>query len=607
MIRSLVRAWFWLYLVCLGAVLLQPSTPATVLGRYSNTSALILGALIVLTPAAWWGTRWLSRRVEYFRPAWAGAVAALVACALMLVGLWLPNVGVTSSYIIIRLCLTVVVFTVALWALECLSLPRRAALLGAATGIISLVVLVLAVPRFPGLLWTDEGYMVTMAMGFARAGHLTTLFWQPAQLESFSLSYVALSGWFSLFGVSLETARLFVFIITLVGLLFGFLAARVAYSPGAAWIVVILGGFAFLFLNYLRQDVEVALFLGIAFYCFALAERGGRNWPHLLVGLALGLSLDGHPNAYRFSLAFGAAYLLEYALLLREKRRFTLYWPLVYLVVGGVLGVGAYVLFYSKITANFGSVASSGARFALHLSDAPGVLLDQFNQALRTTPLLLGAALAGAWAALGRRTRFDRLLLMVISVSVLIIAGVYGYTRVYYLGHLVIPLALLGAGAFHELEERFGVSALEGVTALLGLASVALLAGGIRGEQGYNQALAVADRVRDYVPKEAVFVGVDPFYLRMADYPHFVELNAAEWTAKQRNISLRDAWELVGAEAVAIVRDYPKPTPPELIDYMAAHGLTLARCWAGDQIGRVDLYMKTDVLPAPTCEPIEGS
>jgi hypothetical protein len=607
MIRSLVRAWFGLYLLCLGAVLLQPSTPATVLGRYSTTSALILGALLVLTPVAWWGTRWLSQRIEQRQATRAGVVAVLAACGVMLAALWLPNVGVTSSYIIIRLCLTVVAFTIALWALDGLGLPTWAALLGAATGVASVVVLLLAAPRFPGLLWTDEGYMVTMAMGFTRTGHLTTLFWQPAQLESFSLSYVALSEWFGLFGVGLETGRLFVFTVALGALLFGFLTARIVYSPRAAWAVIVLGGVAFLFLNYLRQDAEVALFLGIAFYCFALAERTGRNWLHFLVGLALGLSLDGHPNAYRFCLAFGAAYLLEYALLLRERRRFTLYWPLIGLMAGGVLGVGAYVLFYSKVTVNFGSFASGGPLFSLHLADSPAVLLDQFNQALRATPLLLGAAAVGGVAAWRRHTRFDRLLLVVVTGSVLIIATLYGYTRVYYLVHLVIPLALLGAGAFHEIDLRFGAAATGVVTALLGLASVTLLVGGLRGEQGYNQALVIADRLRKIVPKDAVFVGIDPFYLRMADYPHFVELNAAEWTAKQKDISVRDAWELVGANAVAIVRDYPKPTPPELMDYIHAHGLALAHCWQGDQIGRVDLYLSDDSLSASACEPVEGS
>jgi hypothetical protein len=145
------------------------------------------------------------------------------------------------------------------------------------------------------------------------------------------------------------------------------------------------------------------------------------------------------------------------------------------------------------------------------------------------------------------------------------------------------------------------------VTALLGLASLALLVGGIHSEPGYNQALVVADRLREVVPKDAVFVGIDPFYLRMTDYPHFVELNAAEWTAKQKSISIRDAWELVGANAVAIVRDYPKPAPPELMDYIHAHGLALAHCWQGDQIGRVDLYSSTPSPTADTCEAIEGT
>jgi hypothetical protein len=54
---------------------------------------------------------------------------------------------------------------------------------------------------------------------------------------------------------------------------------------------------------------------------------------HLVVGLLVGFSLDGHPNAYRFSLAFGTAYVFEYILVLSQGRRFVIYWPLVYLTI----------------------------------------------------------------------------------------------------------------------------------------------------------------------------------------------------------------------------------------------------------------------------------
>src|SRR5258706_4599438 len=97
-----------------------------------------------------------------------------------------------------------------------------------------------------------------------------------------------------------------------------------------------------------------------------------------IVGITVGLSLDGHPNAYRFSFGFGLAYMLEYGLQLIQRRRFFIYWPLLYLMLGGAVGVGAYYFFYSHITTSFSSYAQS-ARFAFSFDKAWDVLVEQFN------------------------------------------------------------------------------------------------------------------------------------------------------------------------------------------------------------------------------------
>jgi hypothetical protein len=318
--------------------------------------------------------------------------------------------------------------------------------------------------------------------------------------------------------------------------------------------------------------------------------------------------LDGHPNAYRFGLGFGLAYLIEYALQLIRSRRFFIYWPLVYLILGGLAGVGAYFLFYSLITTYFASVTQA-ARFAFSFNTAWDILVEQFNNALRTTPLLLGAALIGIVVAARHRTPFDRLLLIVLVTSIMSIAILYGYTRSYYLIHNIVPLALLAAGVFWELERRSSTVVLAGINIVLVMVTCALVFSGMRSAtgQGYTRILAFADRIREVVPKDAVVVGVDPLYIPMYDYPHFVEMTGPSWVAMRSGIPEPDVWEQIGPDAVVVVRDYPIPPFATMLTYIGQHNLVLVSCWTDDEIGRVDLYMKTGSAIRPEqCEHVDG-
>ncbi|MCZ7542030.1 MAG: hypothetical protein M5R40_00120 [Anaerolineae bacterium] len=123
MIPTLIRAWFWLHLASLAAIALQPSTQGVVLGRYSTSAALALVAFVVLTPVVWFGTRWLAGRVEQVSLSRRGYAAALLAASGALFVLWALPASPTSSHIVIRLYLTFVLFTAALWSLERVRLP----------------------------------------------------------------------------------------------------------------------------------------------------------------------------------------------------------------------------------------------------------------------------------------------------------------------------------------------------------------------------------------------------------------------------------------------------------------------------------------------------
>ena len=607
MLSSLIRCWFWAHLISLIAIILQPSVPATILGRYSSISIIILVLFLVLTPAAYWGTRWLVQRSSFIHLSQTQSISLFVICLGLAIACWLPNIGVTSSYIIIRLYITFVLFTCIIWALTQLRATSCLVSVNLIMGCALLAFLLIAATRFPSLLWTDEGYMVTVTMGWTRLGQLTPLYLQPAPVQSFSSIYMLQSLWFRVFGVSLFSGRIFIFLIALLVLGIVYLTVHGMYSSTAAWSAVILGAGAFLFQNYLRTDIGVAFFIALAFLLYILAERKRITWLHILVGITVGISMDGHPNAYRFGLGFGLAYIVEYALQLFQRRRFFIDWRVIYLMMGGLIGVGAYFFFYSHITTYFTSAAGA-ARFALSFDKAWDILVNQFNTALRTTPLLIGGALVGIVIAVRRHSSFDRLLLIVLVVSMLSIAILYGYTRTYYLIHNLVPLILLSAGAFWSLEQLSTKAITTGVNIGLAVVTCALVIGGMLSSegQGYNRILTFADRIREVVPREASFVGVDPLYIPMYDYPHFIEMNGPAWVASRTGAAEADVWNQLSPDAVAVVRNYPIPPFPTMLTYISEHKLELVRCWTDDEIGEVDLYMKPAAMVVPkACGPVD--
>jgi len=213
LVIRLIKSWLWLHLASLVAVLLQPSTPATILGRYSRTSLLVFGTLLVTFPIVIFGSRWLVQNIQRISLRRWQSIALIICCALAIFGCWLINTGPTSSYLIIRLYVTFVIVTSTIWCLQYLTLP----IVGSRFSMIlsvGICLLLLAIStRFPPLLWPDEGYMTSVALGFVQTGRPLFLMWQPVQLESFSLAYLGLGLWYQVFGVDLAAGRVFIFVL----------------------------------------------------------------------------------------------------------------------------------------------------------------------------------------------------------------------------------------------------------------------------------------------------------------------------------------------------------------------------------------------------------
>jgi hypothetical protein len=367
-------------------------------------------------------------------------------------------------------------------------------------------------------------------------------------------------------------------------------------------IAAIVTLLAFVPSNFLRADVAVMVYLGLACYWFVLA-RPDASWQHLLVGLASGFVLDGHPNAYRFTLVFTLAYFLKYRRALVSRSGL---YPLLLLLVGQLGGLALYVGLYGSVSPGRFFSRVGAARFALDAAAVPSVWTEQVLSALQNAPLLFGIALLGIVAALKRRNDLDRLLLLTVGVTPIALGFLYGYYRDYYLMHMLVPMGLLGAGAMQDLIARFAPDRQRAVTAALAILIVAAGTGRLGSElrgsarQDYHEALDVADQIRTLVPRDDTFVGVDPFYFRMHDYPRFVAINAGVALAARENISEAAVWERIHPDAVALVSRYPIAMPASLRAYVRARGFVRAGLWSNPKLGMVELYTQRPIIvPAP--------
>src|SRR5258708_4885532 len=534
--RILIQLWFWLHLVSLFALILQTSTPAQYFGKYSKTALLIIGAFVVTTPLVLLASRWLQKafaRLDLM-PKLNPALAAIIYIGsfILIFGLWTISTGPTSSYIVIRMYLTVMVFIVALWSLEAFPLPvpkttfRLDWLLLGGT-----IILVAVLSRyFPKLLWADEGLGTSLALSWAQHGKIAfPILYSVPYGTMYSLVELGLGIWYTLFGVTLATARFFMLLVGVAALGVTYLTARMLFSKQVSAIVTLLALLPILTLNYIRIDISAAFYVAVALYCFVRAEKKGQLWLHFVAGFAIAWAVDGQPTVYPITLAFTLAYAFEYARLLLEKRKFFVYRPFFYLFLGQAAGALGYVSFYTVLSSGeflshtaallgltTGLTGIHQSMVGLRFSGFGTELTDQISLTIHKVPLLVSAAALGGVVSLFRRTFINRTLVFVVLSSIVIFSISFTYFPNFYFFPILPLYMLLPSAAFAEVEKRLAENAsnknlhfiFAGLTALVIGASLGLLVNSLAGaeSQSYEQALLVSNQIRLLVPKQEKFV-----------------------------------------------------------------------------------------------------
>ena len=596
------------HLIALLAVVLQPSTPATILDRYSTTSFFVLVILLVTWPLTWLLRKQFADYLEKLSLLpFAGKLIVFLIFAIT-ASIWFWNFGPTTSYFIVRLYITFVLGIILVFQAEKVQLPNISYKSIIAIGILSFLSFMLLSRIYPHLLWTDEGYTASVAQTWIKTGHPQPGYWSPAIVESYSTYFGWLGIWQNIFGSTFEAIRFGMFFIAILTSALTWFGMKTAFGKKTAWQIIILGGFAFIQLNFIRRDVWAALWLSLVILCYIWAYHHSKAWPHFVVGLLAGLSLDGHPNMYRFGMALGFIYFIDYILRIQEAKKWIWYKPFYYLAAGGILAVAIYITFFLNVAPTFSKGLSSPITWGIE--KVIPLLGAHITNAMHYSPILSGLAVVGmflTWRIKEYKT-LGRTLTLLLIMGAIILGLLYDRYRIHYQEHLIVPLMYLGALALWKLHKISPRSA-DWIFVLLFVASSAYLLGDIRNieSQNYKDALTVAREAKTIVPEDEMIIGVDPMWFEFSTNPNFREFNVAIQYQNDTGLPLEEIWAMLSPDNIIVDYGYPLPPPPEMLAYIEEQEMILVRCW-NSNLGKFELWMRTppeDVEIKPECKNID--
>jgi hypothetical protein len=398
-------------------------------------------------------------------------------------------------------------------------------------GIALFVVTVLAfVGRSPTPLLFDEQFFAGWASEIWRTGRLDALdIFYFGETSSFLLmGLVPLGGWLSVVGVDLAQARLGGFLLGAGALPFVYALLK-PYGRGWAWAGVLWTGLALLGQSYVRPDGWIVLVVAFALWA---SQREGFWW-HVLVGVALASTVEGHLLGVRVALAWGI--VVGVGWLWRVVRgqgwRSARFWGLLagglgYALAYLLLRLGYYGLSVEGWLAMTADSYALEANLAQQLSLSERVLANMSAFALhyvRYAPLegvLIAVASVLAWQK-GGQVRFWTVIFWLSSAILCVVNPKPHYTTFYGLHALPLVVAMLAGVLAHTPPHKRG--ALASVAVLAFVWSWAGLLDDTR-ETREQEVIDVGYRVDALLPADVRGV--------VGDVPYYWGLHARQFTVQ---------------------------------------------------------------------------
>lgn len=408
--------------------------------------------------------------------------------------------------------------------------------------IVGVVTALLLSGRVPHLVDYDEPGEINLSISLVDPPGFRWGLYPHMSAAEVSLSYSflnVLAGlWLKALGIGIAQGRLFFLSLTWISVPFIFLTARRLFGFGAGIAAAIIAVFIPLTDIFIRPDGWVATTTSVALYFYFVSRSSPPILARLhivsdfLVGLAVGLGLEGHPYAVRFILVFTALYFIEYIQAWRTTHHL---WhrPFYLFILGGLVSGAIYLYLHVGLSGTYlfdipkmySGIYSTQRSYSIRQNFWEHLILDNFVILQIYVKVHLGEVLLlmiGLWWAIRVPQIQAWRLLGIWSSSVVIGLLLLAHPNYYYIIYNLPFIAILVGGAIQGIRTKstvkadFYVKVTVTIVMLLGTAFTLL-----RKEDPAIKEYALGKTIESMFPASMSIIGPQVYYLSMIDRPRF--------------------------------------------------------------------------------------
>jgi hypothetical protein len=414
----------------------------------------------------------------------------------------------------------------------------------------------------------DTGMYLNIAVGYFERGILTPLMWRfnpewniiTGSGSGYAIYLII--GWVKLFGISVLSGHLLMYLLGLINLPVIYLVGKRLYDSHEAGIWVM----AFFALSstfaqdfYVRMDAVNILACSLLLLLHLEAVRRDKWWLHFIMGVALVAALEVHILAAIYAGGIGLYYAVNYLKLAFKQKRIILNAAALPFGIGLVLAAVVYYLHHIAPNPDLYFMIPRYCNLCVSLT--PFKEIERWYKWFGQQPFALIMLVLGVVFAVRRRLPTDAHYLLLLGGGYIAFLMLNPPASDVYTGHM-LPLLALGIGGLFEGLARGEVMVSElrakgivlAVTAivvlLLGtyftyarayISPLLMYYAGINNPQDYRDAI---NYIRANIPTDTVIVGHETYYLDLLEYHNYISLRGiGELGVKQRNETYFDLWQ----------------------------------------------------------------
>jgi hypothetical protein len=620
-------AWLLLHVILLRILADRTDLFPVVFGRYSIAYTILL-AVIALVGIG--GTLWAWRNQPASLPRWLQAlrtrppfhVAVIGGGILLLLTTWLTPFQMPTTSLqreLLRGYASAAILTVTYFALFWCGrdalVSWRSWLVVAGVGASAAIFLTVHyLDRFPQLNRIDELHNWVVQWTYANTGLLGDALYRqmiPLPQPIYDSPHYVL-GWLLRFiGDTFWQARFARLLMACLALPFIYLAGKRMYGKQTGLLAAVVALILLAPTAYVRPDVFVGVMLSIALYVYLRAQESRRPLMHYLTGLCVALAGEGHPLAYRFGIAFALLYGVRWLYQMWQARRLYIDGRLIALGLGGFTGMLIYLAIHILPNMDqglhFATNYSPISRTAKEQLDAAFfILMLQLEVWIGTSPFELLFVALGVAIAVSEFKHGDRVLLMLLVVSELLMLATYGYYREFYQVHFLPVFSLLAGRALANLSGmmighfpagagRRSTLVLVSMVLVVSLGSLAQTARSASKDTNRDEFMAIARQLKHDLPRDAIVVGAENYFMeiRSLNYYGIQTITTDQWfKVKYQGYEL---WKATNPDIFILTNELDTSRYTDLWSiyrYMDDNGFKFVRCYTETGLIRSHVYVR---------------